>query len=126
MKENGFDLVGELHLVVSLRNGAEIGSEADGDVVRVHLSHAALLRQVRQQGEEEGHHLVQITTLMIMNGHGKVMVRLMFENNCANSKHHLKTQSMCLILEEHPRRKFKEFGRYHYCYRQQQHLHVFF
>ena len=43
------------------------------------------------------------------------MVRLMFENSCANSKHHLETQSMCLILEEHPRRKFKEFGRYHYC-----------
>ena len=62
-EENRFDLVGELHLVVSLRNGAEIGSEADGNVVRVHLGHAALLRQVRQQGEEEGHHLVQITSL---------------------------------------------------------------
>ena len=73
-EENRFDLVGELHLVVSLRNGAEIGSEADGDVVRVHLGHAALLRQVRQQGEEEGHHLVQITmgvlVSMIMNGDG--------------------------------------------------------
>ena len=73
-EENRFDLVGELHLVVSLRNGAEIGSEADGNVVRVHLSHAALLRQVRQQGEEEGHHLVQITmgvlVSMIMNGDG--------------------------------------------------------
>ena len=66
-QENRFDLVGELHLVVSLGNGAEIGSEADGDVVRVHLGHAAVLRQVRQQGEQEGHHLMGIT---ITNGHG--------------------------------------------------------
>ena len=42
-QENIFDLVGELHLVVSLGNGAEVGGEADGDVVRVHLGHAALL-----------------------------------------------------------------------------------
>ena len=53
-------LVGELHLVVSLRNGTEVGGEADGDVVRVHLGDTAVLRQVRQQGEQEGHHLTKV------------------------------------------------------------------
>ena len=55
-----FYLVGELHLVVSLRNGAEVGGKADGNVVGVHLGHTAVLRQVRQQGEQEGHHLTKV------------------------------------------------------------------
>ena len=58
MSRKRFDLVGELHLVISLRNWAEVWCEADGDVVRVHLGHAAVLRQVGQQGEQVGHHLI--------------------------------------------------------------------
>ena len=106
------DLVGELHLVISLRNGAEVGREADGDVVRVHLGHAAVLRQVRQQGEQEGHHLMGITMRVspgfndnewTVDTETKVLLmRLVFETR----KHHLETQSMCLILEKHPRRKY--------------------
>ena len=53
-----FDLVGELHLIVSLRNRAEVWREADGDVVGVHLGHAAVLGEVGQQGEQVGDHLV--------------------------------------------------------------------
>ena len=32
-------MVGELHLVVALRNRAEVGGKADRDIVRVHLGH---------------------------------------------------------------------------------------
>ena len=32
-------MVGELHLVVALWDGAEVGGKADRDIVRVHLSH---------------------------------------------------------------------------------------
>ena len=32
-------MVGELHLVVALRDRAEVGGKADRDIVRVHLGH---------------------------------------------------------------------------------------
>ena len=82
-KENwgkGFiHLVGELHLVIALRNGAEVWGEADGDVVGVHLGHAAVLWQVRQQGEQVRNHLVNANQYWIIKTMNMMIMEVKLE-----------------------------------------------
>ena len=52
------DSAGKLHMLPALRDGAEIGAKADGQVVWVHLGLLAVFRDIRQEHEEEACNLL--------------------------------------------------------------------